>query len=143
MLKIRCKMARLNNEETASEELNFKTLTKDGEVRNPTIKEEFVQVIKEFKIPVEKEFIDTISEEYFSNTSKMARVHSYLIVMYKYAGKEIDIMIEHFTNNAIYAFIIEDIIETTVKCFHWNQNCILFLNRGATAILYIEIWKRF
>ena len=51
MLKIRCKMARLNNEETASEELNFKTLTKDGEVRNPTIKEEFVQVIKEFKIP--------------------------------------------------------------------------------------------
>jgi len=143
MLKIRCKMARLNNEETTSEELNFKTLTKDGEVRNPTIKEEFVQVIKEFKIPVEKEFIDTISEEYFSNTSKMARVHSYLIVMYKYAGKEIDIMIEHFTNNAIYAFIIEDIIETTVKYFHWNQNCILFLNRGATAILYMEIWKRF
>ena len=98
-------------------------------------------MIKEFKIPVEKRFIDTISEEYFSNT--MARVHSYLIVMYKYAGKEIDIMIEHFTNNAVYAFIIGGIIETTVKYFHWNQNCILFLNRGATAILYIEIWKRF
>jgi len=59
--------------------------------------------------------------------------------MYKYAGKEIDILIEHFTNNAVYAFIIA----TTVKYFHWNQNCILFLNRGATAILYIEIWKRF
>ena len=73
----------------------------------------------------------------------MARVHSYLIVMYKYGGKEIDIMIEHFTNNAVYAFIIEDIIATTVKYFHWNQNCILFLNRGATAILYMEIWKRF
>ena len=41
-------MARLNNEETASEELNFKTLTKDGEVRNPTIKKEVVQVITEF-----------------------------------------------------------------------------------------------
>ena len=136
-------MARLNNEETASEELNFKTLTKDGEVRNPTIKEEFVQVIKEFKIPVEKEFIDTFSEEYFSHTSNMARVQGYLIVMYKYAGKEVDIMIEHFTNNAVYAFIIEDIIETTVKYFHWNQNCILFLNRGAAAILYMEIWKRF
>ena len=136
-------MARLNSEETASGELNFKTLTKDREVRNPTIKEEFVQGIKEFKIPVEKEFIDTILEEYFSNTSKMASVHSYLIVMYKYAGKEIDIMIEHFTNNAIYAFIIEDIIETTVKYFHWNQNCILFLNRGATGILYIKFGKDF
>ena len=90
--------------------MNFKALTKDGEVRNPTIKEECVQVINKFKIPVEKEFIDTISEEHFSNTSKMARVHSYLIVMYKYAGQEIDSMIEHFTNNAVYAFIIEKII---------------------------------
>jgi len=143
MLKIRCKMARLNKEELASEELNFKTLTKEGEVRNPTYKEEFVQVIKEFKIPIERGFTDTISEEYFSKTSYMARVHSYLIIMYRYAGKEIDIMIEHFTNNAVYAFIIEDIIATTVKHFHWNQNCILFLNRGATAILCMEIWKRF
>ena len=91
MLKIRCKMARLNNEELASEELNFKTLTKEGEVRNPTYKEEFVQVIKEFKIPIEREFTDTISEEYFSKTSYMVHVHSYLITMYKYAGKEIDI----------------------------------------------------
>ena len=110
-------MARLNNEETASEELNFKTLTKDGEVRNPTIKAEFVQVIKEFRIPVEKEFIDTISEEYFSKTSKMARVQSYLNVMYKYAGNEVDIMIEHFTNNAVCAFIIEDIIENTSSIY--------------------------
>jgi hypothetical protein len=143
MLKIRCKMARLNTEELASEELNFRTLTKEGEVRNPTYKEEFVRVIKEFKIPIERGFTDTISEECFSNTSYMARVHSYLIIMYKYAGKEIDIIIEHFTNNAVYAFIIEDIIAYTVKYFHWNQNCILFLNRGATAILYMEIWKRF
>jgi len=143
MLKIRCKMARLNNEELASEELNFKTLTKEGEVRNPTYKEEFVQVIKEFKIPIERGFTDTISEEFFSKTSNMARLQSYLGIMYKYAGKEIDITIEHFTNNAVYAFIIEDIIATTVKYFHWNQNCILFLNRGATAILYMEIWKRF
>ena len=143
MLKIRCKMARLNTEEIASEELNFKTLTKEGEVRNPTFKEEFVQVIKEFKIPIERGFTDTISEEFFSKTSNMARLQSYLGIMYKYAGKEIDITIEHFTNNAVYAFIIEDIIATTVKYFHWNQNCILFLNRGATAILYMEIWKRF
>ena len=45
-------MAWLNNEKTASEEWG---------VINPTIKEEFVQVIKEFKISVEKEFTDTIS----------------------------------------------------------------------------------
>ena len=60
-------MAQLNHEEIASEELNFKTLTANGEIRNPTIQEEFVQVTKEFKIPVEKEFINIISEEYFSN----------------------------------------------------------------------------
>ena len=46
--------------------MNSKTLTVDGEVKNPTIKEEFVQVIKEFKIPVKKEFIDSVLEEYFS-----------------------------------------------------------------------------
>ena len=94
-------MARLNNEETASKELNFKTPTTAGKIRNPTIKEKFVQVIKEFKIPVEKELIDTISEEYFSKASTMARLQSYLNVMYKYAGKEVHMIIEHFTNNAV------------------------------------------
>ena len=54
-------MARIQNEDDASKYLNFKTLTLGGEVRNPTIKEEFVQVIKEFKIPVEKVFINSIS----------------------------------------------------------------------------------
>ena len=73
----------------------------------------------------------------------MAEVQGYLAIMYKYAKKEVDIMIEHFTNTAVYAFIIEDIIVTTVSKLHWNQNMILFLNRGATAILYMEIWKRF
>ena len=52
-------------------------------------------------------------------------------------------MIEHFTNTAVYAVVIEDIIETTVSKFHWDQNVILFLNRGATTIMYTEIWKRF
>ena len=73
----------------------------------------------------------------------MAKVQSYLNIMYKYAGKEVAIMFEHFTNSAVYAFIIEDIIVTTVNKFHWNQNVILFLNRGATAIMQMEIWKRF
>ena len=69
----------------------------------------------------------------------MARVQSYLNVMYKYAGKEVDIIIEHFTNNAIYVSFIEDIIETTVNYFHLNQNYIFILNSGATAILHMEI----
>ena len=45
-------MAHIQNEDEASKELNFKTQTEDGEVRNPTIKEEFVKVIKAIKIPV-------------------------------------------------------------------------------------------
>ena len=143
MIQIRCKMARIKNEKEASNELNFRIQTTSGEIRNPTTKEEFVQVIKEFKIPVEKVFIDSITEEFFSKTSKMARVQSYLTIMYKYAGKEIDIMIGHFTNTAVYAFIIEDLIVTTVSKLNWNQNVILFLNRGATAIMHMEIWKRF
>jgi len=52
-------------------------------------------------------------------------------------------MIEHFINTAVYAFVIGDIIDTTVSKFHWNQNIVLFLNRGATAIMYMEIWQRF
>ena len=63
--------------------------------------------------------------------------------MYKYAGKEIDIMIDHFTNTAVYAGVIEDIIDRTVDKFQWNQNVILFLNRGATSIMHTEIWKDF
>ena len=63
----------------------------------------------------------------------MVRIHGYLNIMYKYAGKKIDIMIKHFTNTAGYAVVIEDIIDTTVVKFHWNQNIILFLNKGATV----------
>ena len=73
----------------------------------------------------------------------MAKVQSYLNIMYKYAGKEVDIIFEHSANSAVYVFIIEDIIATTVNKFHWNQNVILFLNRGATAIMQMEVWKRF
>ena len=48
----------------------------------------------------------------------MAKVHDYLNIMYKYAGKEIDKMIKHFTNASVYEFAIEDIINTTFKQFH-------------------------
>ena len=100
-------------------------------------------MIKEFKIPIEGTFIDSFSEEFFSKTSKMAKMQSYLNIIYKYAGRMIDFLIEHFTNTAVYEFIIEDIIATTVSKLHWNQNVILFVNRGATAIMYMVVWKRF
>ena len=66
--KNQIQMASIQNEEDASKELNFKTQMEDGAIRNPTIKEEFVKVIKEFKILVENVFIDSISEEYFPKT---------------------------------------------------------------------------
>ena len=143
MLKIRWKIALIQNEKDATEELNFRVKTVDGEVRDPTIKDEFWTVIKEFKIPIERAFIDSFSEESFSKTSKMAKVQSYLSIIYKYAGRKIDVLIEHFTNTAVYGFIIEDILVTTVSKLQWNQNVILFLNRGATAIMYMEVWKDF
>ena len=42
-------MASIQNEENASKELDFKTQTEDGKIRNPPIKEEFVKVIKSLK----------------------------------------------------------------------------------------------
>ena len=98
-------------------------------------------MIKEFNIPVEKVFIDSITEEYFSKTSAVARLYSYLSIMCQYAGKEIDIMIKHFTNTAVNAVVIGDITNRTVVKFHWNQNVFLFLNQGATAIMHMEIWN--
>ena len=60
-------------------------------IRNPTIKETFVKVIKQFKIPVEKELIDSNFGGIFSKM--VTRVHCYLNFIYKCAGKETDIMI--------------------------------------------------
>ena len=51
----------------------------------------------------------------------MAKVHGYFNVMYKYAGKEIDIMIKHFTTTTVYAFVIGDIIDTTVSKFNCHN----------------------
>ena len=58
-----------------------------------------------------------------------------------------NIMVDHFINTAVYACIIEQLIDSTdskSKCkLHWNQNCILYLERGAAVLMNIEIWKRF
>ena len=80
----------------------------DGAIRDTNPTEEFVKVIKDFEIPMEKVFIESITtEHYFSNTSTVSRVHSYLIIAYKYAGNEINAKIYHFMNSAVYACIIE------------------------------------
>ena len=135
-------MAHIQNEDFALMELNFRAQTEDGKIRNPTIKEEFDKVIKEFKISVEKVFIDSISEEYFSKTSAVSRVHSYLNIMHKNAGKEIDVFIEHFTNVAVYAFIFENITDTTLDKLHRNQNTILFLSEERQPLkMHMEIWR--
>ena len=42
-----------------------KTETKDGEISDPNIKQEFVKVYKEIKIPVEEVFIDSFSGNTF------------------------------------------------------------------------------
>ena len=42
-------MARIQNEKHASEELNFIVQTADGEIRNPTVKDEIWTVIKEIQ----------------------------------------------------------------------------------------------
>ena len=49
MIKIRCKMARIQNKENPLKELDFKTQTENGEIRNPNIKGEFVKAIKEIQ----------------------------------------------------------------------------------------------
>ena len=41
------------------------------------------------------------------------------------------------------AVVIGDIINRTVVKFHWNQNVFTFWNRGATAIMHMEIWQSF
>ena len=53
--------------------MDFKTQTEDGAIRNLAIKEEFVKVTKEFEIPVEKVFIDSILEEYFLKNNAVVK----------------------------------------------------------------------
>ena len=94
----------------------YKNRCKMASIKNPTIKEEFFKVIKEFKIWVEKEFSDSIWRNFFKKQydNKNTQLPK---IMYKYTGKEIDIMIKHFANTAVYAVIIDDITDTTIEKF--------------------------
>ena len=60
----------------------------------------------------------------FFQTSELARIHGYLNIMYKYAGKEMDIMIKNFTNTAVYAVTIVDIIAIAMQVakFYWSYS---------------------
>ena len=98
----------------------------DVEIRKPDIKEEFIIVIKKIQNSSGKSAYRISFGGIFVQNIAAARVYS-----------------DHFTNMAVYAVVIGDIIDTTRRMFHWNQNIILFLNRGAAAIMHMEIWKRF
>ena len=58
--------------------LNFQILEEDGNIRNAKCIEEFTKTVKEFKVPLEKSFVNSIQEEYFSNTYAFSRVQKYL-----------------------------------------------------------------
>ena len=65
--------------------------------------EEFVKVVKEFEIPMEKEFLDSFNENDFSE----------LPAVLKHARNKINTMVDHFMNTAIYACIIEQLLRST------------------------------
>ena len=56
-------------------------------------------------------------------------------------------MVDHFINAAVYACAVGQVIgspDSKSKCkLHWNQNCMLYLERAAAVLMNIEIWKRF
>ena len=147
MLKVRCSMASSQNEEEARYLLEFCIREKDGSIRGVNSMEEFVKVVKEFEIPFEKEFLDYFTIKDFSELSAFSKIQCYLNIACEYAGNKINTMVDHFMNTAVYACIIEQLIDSTdskSKCkLHWNQNCILYLERGAAVLMNIEIWKRF
>ena len=58
ILKVRCSMALSQNEAEARKLFDFCIIEKDGSIRGANSLEEFVQVVKEFEIPFEKEFLD-------------------------------------------------------------------------------------
>ena len=100
-LKIRDKMARIQNVEDALKGLDFKTQTNDVEIRKPYIKEEFIIVIAKIQNSIGKSAYRINFGGIFVQIIAAARVYS-----------------DHFTNMAVYAVVIGDIIDTTRRMFH-------------------------
>ena len=78
MLKVRCSMASLQNEEEARKFLNLCIKEKDGSIRDANSMEEFVKVVKEFEIVFEKEFLDSFNKNDFPELSAVSKVQCYL-----------------------------------------------------------------
>ena len=111
--------------------LNFQIMEEDEEIRNVKCIEELTKTVKELKVPLEKRFVNSIQDEYFSKTDAVSRFQKYFQIIYKYAGNEIKAMMEHFVNTAGYAHIIGQQKDMCENKLTWNQNIDLFLERGA------------
>ena len=54
--------------------LNFQIMEDDGSIRDAKCIEEFVNAVKDFKVPLEKTFDISINDEYFSKTDAVSSV---------------------------------------------------------------------
>ena len=89
--------------------LNFQIEEEGGCIRDVNYVEELVRVVRDCKVPMEREFIDSIL---FKNECIFQSAQS-LKHSIKCAGGEINIMTDHFINMAVYAYIIGQLIEFT------------------------------
>ena len=78
--------------------------------------------VKDFNIPMEKEFLDSIDTRCYSDENSILKAHCYLIIAQKYAGNVVDVMIDHFMNCAVCAGVIAQQIELSKSMFKYNQN---------------------
>ena len=76
----------LQNEEEVTQLVNFCIREKVGSISDAHSFEEFVKVVKEFEILIEKELINSFNENDFSALSALSKIQCYLNIAYKYAG---------------------------------------------------------
>ena len=58
-------MAFLQNEQKAAKLINFKIKEKDGSSRDGNALDEFILVVKNLNIPIEKVFVNSMRNQYF------------------------------------------------------------------------------
>ena len=58
-------------------------------------KEEFVMCARDFKVSMEKGFIDATKNQCIFDKNEVLRAHSYLIVAYKNTRNVVNVMMEH------------------------------------------------
>ena len=62
--------------------------------------------VNDFNTPMEKEFVESIDTQCYSDKNDILKAHNYLIIAYKYAGNVVNVMIDRFMNCAVYAGVI-------------------------------------